>query len=744
MNKDFKIPPPSLPRPVGPAAPRLPQAGDEIDGRYRLVKKIGVGTSGAVYEGVQLSVDRRVAIKILKPGHYHDENYRERFSREAKAIARLSHTNCIALHDFGFSDDIHSLYMVMEYVDGVELFELMQSGEVGFVRSLRIAIQIAEALSHAHRLGILHRDLKPENVVVGKEDVIKVLDFGLARMLDLFGDDSGRRLTADGTIYGTPAYMSPEQCGGEVDVTVHSDIYSLGIILYQLFEGRLPFDSREIVAILIKHKTEPPPPMQTPVPERLKALIFRMLEKDKNKRPKTAYEVADILRAILLNHAMRDDKMSPDVSQEIQLSFLKSEIDESREFFPDTYESQRSNEYGLQVRNSGKHRAIRAIMTGRGKTEHLPGQLLNNRYKIIAELGSGIMSTVFVAEDVEEKKTVAVKVLSADLPPEFRASERFGREIEMLDALEHPNIIRLLGHGFDLSLDRHFLVMELASGDTLDTLCEEHRTSLDLAMHVAYAVTDALAYAHRSGVVHRDVKPSNVMLVPCDDGTVSIRVLDFGLALMHAEQSRLTEHGTVPGTVAYFAPERLKGQDATTAADMYSLGVVLYTCLCGHPPYEDKDSVRLAARILKGGAAPLKSFVHEVPSELSDLIMQMMDPVPTNRPQADQVKERLESIWHHHHIAAVRVQHKGPAADPVSAWKLRRRVEPPNERAPQPTNPEVPVVSRADASDSQQFRRHETIIAQPAPEPWRPTPAMILIAVLVVVVLILAFSTLST
>lgn len=170
MNKDFKISPPPLPRLVGPEAPRLPQADNEIDARYRLVKLIGVGTSGAVYEGVQLSVDRRVAIKILKPGHYHDENYRERFAREAKVIARLSHTNCIALHDFGYSDDIHSLYMVMEYVDGVELFELMQGGELGFVRSLRIAIQIAEAVSHAHRLGILHRDLKPENVVVGKDD----------------------------------------------------------------------------------------------------------------------------------------------------------------------------------------------------------------------------------------------------------------------------------------------------------------------------------------------------------------------------------------------------------------------------------------------------------------------------------------------------------------------------------------------------------------------------------------------
>lgn len=295
VEKHFKIPAPPSVR----VEAKLPGPGTVIDGRYRIVRKIGVGTTAAVYEGVQLSVERRVAIKILKPTHYDDDNFRERFTREAKALTRLSHTNCIALHDFAYSDDVGSLYMVVEYVDGVELFDLMKNSHLPFVRSLRISNQIAEALSHTHRQGILHRDLKPENVVIGKEDVVKVLDFGLARIVDLFGDESGRRLTADGTIYGTPAYMSPEQCGGEVEVTVHSDIYSLGIILYQLFEGKLPFDSREIVAILIKHKTEPPPPMQAPVPARLKALIYRMLEKDKSNRPNTAHEVADVLRARL-------------------------------------------------------------------------------------------------------------------------------------------------------------------------------------------------------------------------------------------------------------------------------------------------------------------------------------------------------------------------------------------------------------------------------------------------------------
>lgn len=670
-----------------PAPRKQVGEGTVIDDRYRVVRKIGVGTSGAVYEGIQMSVDRRVAIKILKPAHFHDDNYRERFTREAKAIARLSHTNCIALHDFGYSEEFDTLYMIMEYVDGVELFELIQDGKLSFVRSLRIAIQIAEALGHSHRLGILHRDLKPENVVVGKDDVIKVLDFGLARMIDLFGDDSGRRLTADGTIYGTPSYMSPEQCGGELEVTVHSDIYSLGIILYQLFEGRLPFDSRDIVGVLLQHKTAAPPPMTASVPPRLKALIFKMLEKDKANRPNTAYEVADILRAILLSSAMRDESIRSDFSQEIQLSFLKAEIDESREFISDS--GNQGQEYGLSIRGSGKHRAIRAAMSGRGQTERLPGQHLNNRYKIFAELGSGATSTVFVAEDVQTKQTVAIKVLSADVPAELRGQERFEREIATLDGLNHPNIVKMLGHGFDLALDRRFIVMELVSGDTLDTLCEGHRTSLELGVLIAHGVASALEYAHQRRVIHRDIKPSNIMVVPERDGSVSVRVLDFGLALMHNQGRRLTEQGTIPGTVSFFPPERLRGQDATTAADIYSLGLVLYCTLSGYQPFEGRTSVDVAAAILRGGLTPLSEFVQEVPEALSQLLVEMIDPDPARRPSASEVRSRLEVLCRENQIQGFRVQHKGPASDIPGAWRLRRRVVPSSSSALSLPAPEV-------------------------------------------------------
>lgn len=718
VNKHLKLPAPSsLP---GIAKPPVP--GGVLDGRYRIVKKIGVGTSGTVYEGVQLSVDRRVAIKILKPTHYPDENYRERFTREAKAIARLSHTNCISLHDFAYSEELGSLYMVMEYVDGVELFKLMKDSDLSFVRALRIAIQIAEALSHAHKFGILHRDLKPENVVIGQEDVVKVLDFGLARIVDLFGDDNEKRLTAHGTIYGTPAYMSPEQCGGELEVTVHSDIYSLGVILYQLFEGRLPFDSREIVAILIKHKTEPPPPMNAPIPNRLRALIFKMLEKDKSDRPNTAYEVADILRAVLLGMAMQKDTLRPDVSQEIQLSFLRNEIDESREFTREPMGT-RGQDYGLVVRQPGKDRAMRAAFSGGGKTEHLPGQHLDNRYKIVAEIGSGTMSTVFVAEDLHSKQTVAVKILSADVPAELKAPERFEREIATMEKLHHPNIIRMRGHGFDLSLDRHFIVLDLASGDTLDTLCESNRASLELGMSVARDVTAALEFAHKQGVIHRDLNPSNIILSPQDDGTVITRVLDFGLAHLHTDHRKLTEHGAIPGNVTHLAPERLKGEDATTASDIYSLGVVLYTMLSGHDPFEGRSSVDIAASVLRGDIAPISSFVHEVPEEFSQLLSQMMDLHPSRRPSATHVLQRLEFISKTQSLAPFIVHHKGPASDPQSAWRLRRKVSPQTRvLTPNPTQfPPIPTSEPSARMPSQTplapprppTRRNASIQAEP-------------------------------
>ncbi len=276
-----------------------------------------------MYEGVQLSVDRKVAIKVLHPNYSVRGDFQERFSREAKAIARLNHTNCITLYDFGVSEEFDSLFMVTEYVEGRELFDVMLDG-VGLREALDCVIQIADAVEHAHQHNILHRDLKPENVLVAEDDVVKVLDFGMARIIDELASQNTGRLTEQGAIYGTPAYMSPEQCKGDIDVTPQTDLYSLGVILYELVEGRLPFESPQILEILGMHVNREVPPLTVDVPERLESLIMSMMAKRQVERPSSAAIVADTLRSVLLEIPDESGgRDTLDASQEINRTLLE-------------------------------------------------------------------------------------------------------------------------------------------------------------------------------------------------------------------------------------------------------------------------------------------------------------------------------------------------------------------------------------------------------------------------------------
>ena len=305
--------------------PAPPQHQKTIDGRFRLVREIGKGATGIVFEGVQLSVDRRVAVKILNPNYNERDDYQERFAREAKAIARLTHTNCITLYDFGFSEEFGSLFMVTEYIEGRELYQVTKKNKLELIDALDVAIQIADALAHAHSHQILHRDLKPENVLITNDGTAKVLDFGMARIVDeLSSQHQGGRLTQEGAVYGTPAYMSPEQCQGNIDVNEQTDLYSLGVMLYELVSGELPFRAKRVVDILVQHVKETPPQLPHDVNPRLRRLINSMLAKRPVERPSSAKIVAETLRSIRLEIPLQGErKATLDVSQEIQRTLLQ-------------------------------------------------------------------------------------------------------------------------------------------------------------------------------------------------------------------------------------------------------------------------------------------------------------------------------------------------------------------------------------------------------------------------------------
>lgn len=278
--------------------------GREIDGRYRLDRFVGAGTMGAVYEGTQLAVGRRVAIKLLNAALQTHQEVRDRFRVEAQAIATLSHPNCVTLYDFGYAEDLSALYMAVEFLDGHSLQELIHRG-LEPRAALLLSRQIADVLALAHAAGIMHRDLKPENVMVveGADGIqAKVLDFGLARIFE--DATGGARLTRQGQLFGTPAYMSPEQCRSAMDVGPPSDIYSLGVSMFEMLMGHLPFESPSVPELLILHSTKTAPPVATnaDTPIEVSAMIARMMAKNPEDRP-TANDISAVLSAVLEGQA---------------------------------------------------------------------------------------------------------------------------------------------------------------------------------------------------------------------------------------------------------------------------------------------------------------------------------------------------------------------------------------------------------------------------------------------------------
>ena len=263
--------------------------GELIAGRYELEQVVGTGGMSSVYRAYDRQLERTVAVKVLHERLGADDEHVSRFRHEAQAVARMSHPNVVTVLDRGVDDGRQ--YIVFEYVDGENLRQLLdRTGPLPPRRATEIAIAVADGLAFAHAHGIVHRDVKPQNVLLGRDGSVKVTDFGIARSAD-----SG--LTQTGTVLGTSSYLSPEQASGR-QVTEAADVYSLGVVLYELLDGEVPFPGGNQVVVALRQATEAPPALRG-VPPRLAAAVSRALAKDPARRFASMRELAAELRACL-------------------------------------------------------------------------------------------------------------------------------------------------------------------------------------------------------------------------------------------------------------------------------------------------------------------------------------------------------------------------------------------------------------------------------------------------------------
>lgn len=279
--------------------------GSTLGKRYQLLEQIGRGGMARVFRARDLLLDRYVAVKVLREDYSHDPTFQERFRQEARAAANLSHPNIVTVHDFGI--DGGRLYIVMEYIPGTDLKTLLrQRGRFSIAEAVNLVVQACAGIGYAHRAGLVHCDVKPHNMLVTPDGRLKVTDFGIARALATLhpGEEE--------VVWGSPLYFSPEQAAGQVP-TPASDVYSLGVVLYELLAGTPPFQAESAQELARLHMYAEPTPIREYVPEIPEALEL-ILNKVLSKEPSARYRTADQFGRVLVRFAMNEAIPTPEAT----------------------------------------------------------------------------------------------------------------------------------------------------------------------------------------------------------------------------------------------------------------------------------------------------------------------------------------------------------------------------------------------------------------------------------------------
>jgi serine/threonine protein kinase len=558
---------------------------------YDILGELGRGGMGVVYRARQLASERLVALKLIRDGALAGPQERGRFRIEAESAARMRHPNIVQVYEVG--EHQGRPYFAMELVEGGGLDQYIvgqpqpASQAADLVRTLALAIQ------HAHTQQIVHRDLKPANVLIldlrsqiadssdeatvfqsaisnFKSAIPKITDFGLAKRLD----SDSTAWTQDGAILGTASYMAPEQAAGRVrDIGPAVDIYALGAILYELLTGRPPFqaDSWNLFLQQVLHDEPAPPTRSHPdVPRDLETVCLKCLEKEPGQRYASAGELADDLGRFL----------------------------------------------------EGKP----VVAVPLGETERLARLAARDGYQIVGEIGRGPRSIVYRALYGPLKQPVALKIFPAGTCTREEWEAQLRRDADLRATLSHPQIVPV--HQAGWWDGTAYLAVEYVPHGSLATRLAGQSYPIPQALRLVEQLADIVSYLHRQGVVHGNLKPSNVLLAA--NGIP--RVVDFrptgGLF-----QGTLPAGDAAPAGLGYLAPEEVRDPAAELRffTDIYGLGAILYELLTGRPPFAGATAQETLEQVRAQDPVPPSRLNSKVAPHLEALCLRCLGKNPWRR-----------------------------------------------------------------------------------------------------------------
>jgi len=534
-------------------------AGDVIAARYEIIAGIGQGGMGSVYKALDRELDRVIALKTIRPDLASNASILRRFKQEILLARQISHRNVIRIFDFGVADGIR--FITMEFVDGEDLkSRLRRTGKLPPDESVAVMRQICEGLQAAHAEDVIHRDLKPENILIDQQNHVRIMDFGLARSFE------APHVTRTGMLLGTPDYMSPEQARGD-HADVRSDVFAAGLIFYELLTGDLPFKANSTVERLLQRTREharPPELVDPAIPKRLSQIVMGCLEMDSANRYQTAYEIL-------------------------------CDLDGG-----ESKEETRASPPGL----------LR------------PGMMLGTRYRIEAEAGEGGMGKVYKATDLDLGRTVALKVVRSELSSDPQSFEQLKREILLASRVTHRHVLRI--HDLGEADGVRFVSMAWVDGEDLGALIRRNGPlAEDRILSLEKQLCEGLEAAHREGVIHRDLKPRNILLDSAGNACIS----DFGLAqtMKISEETYAGPEAGISGTPRYMSPEQVQGKVVDQRTDIYSLGLVLYEMATGVVPFNDDSALQtMMQRVTETPKSP-KLLNPALSDKLTNVILRCLE-----------------------------------------------------------------------------------------------------------------------